>query len=629
MSDIKISQLPTTSSLAAGDLIPVVAVSGPTTKAITKANLRNALGTQVVTVANDTARFALTSSNVNLGDFVVVTASGYGTAGSVYTVIDLSNLGNNTGYTILGVPTGANLVLGTMNFDSGNITSDGNGNLSIVNTDGTNGNLSIGDEVHGFGGINLGGILLLNTYGGGEASFAQGKAAISNTGALSFDSGGIYSDGEGDLTVGGSIQVSSQIYNVYGAWDINGGGAVIFDNGAFTSDGSGNLLANSFAGTIRSNTFDSDVFSCDSSSASIFVPTYIDSINTDSITGDYFSLGSSLSFDTGAITTDGRGNLIATSFQGIFIYPGSDNFMVDSSQNFYINDGTNLGNTLSDWWNGLQLNSAATDSNISVQDGALVANSGALINGVVIADGDIGANNMNVPGNLIANTVRTGNVIIGDGDYGDIADTSGSWSISGDGGFSFQYGNVAYGGDAGFSVNNKVFFDNGAVFTDGSGNFTVDGLVTASGGLVVTGQIADSGGLWSINSNGYGNVSFDGGATYTDGGGNIYMTAGCGITTHDSVYGIIVGNSGQGWDLSSPTNSWQIQHNGSLIFDTGAITSDGSGNLTTLSTTGIIYLTQAATTSAPTYVKGAMYFDTTLNKLRIGGATGWETVTSV
>ena len=32
--------------------------------------------------------------------------------------------------------------------------------------------------------------------------------------------------------------------------------------------------------------------------------------------------------------------------------------------------------------------------------------------------------------------------------------------------------------------------------------------------------------------------------------------------------------------------------------------------------------------SAPAYVKGAMYFDTTLNKLRIGGATAWETVTS-
>lgn len=37
---------------------------------------------------------------------------------------------------------------------------------------------------------------------------------------------------------------------------------------------------------------------------------------------------------------------------------------------------------------------------------------------------------------------------------------------------------------------------------------------------------------------------------------------------------------------------------------------------------------QYPTSSAPTYKKGAMYFDTTLNKLRIGGATGWETVTS-
>ena len=32
--------------------------------------------------------------------------------------------------------------------------------------------------------------------------------------------------------------------------------------------------------------------------------------------------------------------------------------------------------------------------------------------------------------------------------------------------------------------------------------------------------------------------------------------------------------------------------------------------------------------SAPTYVKGALYFDTTLNKLRVGGASAWETVTS-
>lgn len=37
---------------------------------------------------------------------------------------------------------------------------------------------------------------------------------------------------------------------------------------------------------------------------------------------------------------------------------------------------------------------------------------------------------------------------------------------------------------------------------------------------------------------------------------------------------------------------------------------------------------QFPTASAPAYGKGLVYFDTTLNKLRVGGATGWETVTS-
>jgi hypothetical protein len=44
---------------------------------------------------------------------------------------------------------------------------------------------------------------------------------------------------------------------------------------------------------------------------------------------------------------------------------------------------------------------------------------------------------------------------------------------------------------------------------------------------------------------------------------------------------------------------------------------------------GTISPQSATTASAPAYVKGAMYFDTTLNKLRIGGASAWETVTSV
>jgi hypothetical protein len=44
---------------------------------------------------------------------------------------------------------------------------------------------------------------------------------------------------------------------------------------------------------------------------------------------------------------------------------------------------------------------------------------------------------------------------------------------------------------------------------------------------------------------------------------------------------------------------------------------------------GVLFPSQAATASAPAYVLGGVYFDTTLNKLRVGGATGWETVTSI
>ena len=48
-----------------------------------------------------------------------------------------------------------------------------------------------------------------------------------------------------------------------------------------------------------------------------------------------------------------------------------------------------------------------------------------------------------------------------------------------------------------------------------------------------------------------------------------------------------------------------------------------------LNVSGLIYPQQATTAGAPAYVKGAIYFDTTLNKLRVGGATAWETITSV
>lgn len=64
----------------------------------------------------------------------------------------------------------------------------------------------------------------------------------------------------------------------------------------------------------------------------------------------------------------------------------------------------------------------------------------------------------------------------------------------------------------------------------------------------------------------------------------------------------------------SASPSWQV----SLVEVYGKIASNGTIK-PRLSTTAL----------APAYEKGAIYFDTTLNKLRVGGASGWETITSV
>lgn len=65
----------------------------------------------------------------------------------------------------------------------------------------------------------------------------------------------------------------------------------------------------------------------------------------------------------------------------------------------------------------------------------------------------------------------------------------------------------------------------------------------------------------------------------------------------------------------------------------GALTLDsirvGSTRYVEINTTSKVFFpVQAPTVTAPTYVLGGIYFDTTLNKLRVGGAVGWETVTS-
>jgi hypothetical protein len=83
-----------------------------------------------------------------------------------------------------------------------------------------------------------------------------------------------------------------------------------------------------------------------------------------------------------------------------------------------------------------------------------------------------------------------------------------------------------------------------------------------------------------------------------------------------SVYDYFSGTVSIGVDSSG--NSAQAENDNDFILGT---------NLHNVQIPGTFFPPQHS--SAPTYVKGAVYFDTTLNKLRVGGATGWETITSV
>lgn len=81
-----------------------------------------------------------------------------------------------------------------------------------------------------------------------------------------------------------------------------------------------------------------------------------------------------------------------------------------------------------------------------------------------------------------------------------------------------------------------------------------------------------------------------------------------------------IDNNASGLRVQAQNGSLQLRGTG----NTG-ISIDASGNAVVA---GTITPVQATTAGAPAYVKGAIYFDTTLNKLRVGGASGWETVTS-
>lgn len=72
------------------------------------------------------------------------------------------------------------------------------------------------------------------------------------------------------------------------------------------------------------------------------------------------------------------------------------------------------------------------------------------------------------------------------------------------------------------------------------------------------------------------------------------------------------------------TNCLSIGSTGKITFSTG-------GGMTTsvrVSTNHVLFPVFATTGSPPAYVNGGLYFATDTDKLYVGGAAGWEAVTS-
>jgi hypothetical protein len=162
-----------------------------------------------------------------------------------------------------------------------------------------------------------------------------------------------------------------------------------------------------------------------------------------------------------------------------------------------------------------------------------------------------------------------------------------------------------------------LFYANSSPMTDGSSN-----LYNSSGN-----KLADASYIYFPNGNyplasGAGEIFYNGGAPLVDYGGFLNYPSGNGVLATGTL-------------LNYPENGNTLASNTQICYPNGNPLADNGGNLyssygNVLSdSNGILYPVAAPTGSAPAYVLGGLYFDTTLNKLRVGGAAAWETVTSV
>ena len=231
-----------------------------------------------------------------------------------------------------------------------------------------------------------------------------------------------------------------------------------------------------------------------------------------------------------------------------------------------------------------------------------------------------GGNGSNVTFNAGGGGASTGNVGTATANTGG---AGGTWTLVG--------GN---GGTAGRSaISNTAGAAGPVVITGGLGGGT---YAYAAGTATLGGDVRITGGKGGSATPGVagGSVFLAGGAGGTNAPANSFGNVYLNITNTGVVGGITgIGISPSGAQLhvynTIASNVVQILKNNATPGDFLQLQNSGGAVLTKVNGAGVIFPVQAPTASAPTYVLGGMYFDTTLNKLRIGGATAWETVTSL
>jgi len=149
----------------------------------------------------------------------------------------------------------------------------------------------------------------------------------------------------------------------------------------------------------------------------------------------------------------------------------------------------------------------------------------------------------------------------------------------------------------------------GSSFPDFTGSGSPEGVQTANFGQWYEDTSATTNGLYVFT----GTNSTDTGWVQVGGIADVSVAFPPGVAFNANGDLFLVSQTGKQIFLADPTGA----------FNTALNTADGSARFS-----GVVFPVQAPTSSAPAYVEGGMYYDVTLHKLMIGGATGWEEVTS-